>query len=551
MRIRAGLPCAALLFSLSCKSPEQASPERPNIVLIMADDMGYSDIGSYGGEIRTPNIDGLAQNGLRFTDFYNNARCCPTRASLLTGLYPHQTGIGDMLRDWELPGYRGDLNENCVTIAQVLRQAGYSSFASGKWHVTRHMSNDDSKHNWPLQRGFERYFGTITGAGSFFEPMTLTLDNEWIEVPDDFYYTDGISDHAVRFLREHDRNQTGRPFFLYVSYTAPHWPLHALEDDIARYRGRYDTGWDALRAERYERMVGMGLIDPTWSLTDRDPRVPSWNEAENKPWHARRMEVYAAQIDRMDQGIGRILSLLEQLDLMDNTLIVFLADNGGCAEEITDSWLDYLLHGGEYVASETTLDGSPMQIGNDPSVMPGPRETYQSYGIGWANASNTPFRQYKSRVHQGGVASPLIVHWPARLDARGQLRHQRGHIMDIMATIVDVAGADYPEEYNGHAITPLEGRSLLPAFLNESIEREAIFFEHEHNRAVVAGQWKLVALGKDGPWELYDLEADKTETNDLAVFQPERVEVMSEMWQTWAIRAKVLPREKHEEGASQ
>lgn len=549
--MRIALALLYLVFlPLGCKTPEVSSPERPNIILIMADDMGYSDIGSYGGEIRTPNIDGLAENGLRFTDFYNNARCCPTRASLLTGLYPHQTGIGDMLRDWELPGYRGDLNESCVTIAQVLRQAGYSTYASGKWHVTRHMSDDGSKHNWPLQRGFERYFGTTTGAGSFFEPMTLTLDNEWIEVPEDFYYTDEISDHAVEFLREHDKKHEERPFFLYVAYTAPHWPLHALEEDIARYRGRYDTGWDSLRLERYKRMIDMGLIDSKWGLTDRDPRVPPWKETENKAWHARRMEVYAAQIDRMDQGIGRILSQLEQFDLMDNTLIVFLADNGGCSEEITDSWLDYLLHGGEFVARERTLDGRPMQIGNDPAVMPGPRQTYQSYGIGWANASNTPFRQYKSRIHQGGVASPLIVHWPERLSDRGALRHQRGHIMDIMATFADVAGADYPEEYDGHVITPTEGQSLLPAFFNETDVRGALFFEHEHNRAVLWGRWKLVTLGKDGPWELYDLQSDKTEMNDLAPVHPERVKEMSEMWEAWAVRAKVLPREKHKEELS-
>lgn len=537
----AGLFGLSALGSLS-KCTQSRSEAQPNIVLIMADDMGYSDIACYGGEIRTPSLDRLAANGVRFTHFHNAARCCPTRASLLTGLYPHQAGVGDMMRDHGLDGYRGDLNKSCVTIAEVLRAAGYAAYACGKWHVTRFLENDGPKHNWPLQRGFDRYFGTITGAGSFFEPTTLTLDNDYIDVPSGkFYYTDGISDHAVKFIKEHHQDQPEKPFFLYVAYTSPHWPLHALEEDIARYEGRFDIGWDALRKQRYERMIAMGIIDSKWKLTDRDSRVPPWVEAENKDWQVRRMEVYAAQVDRMDQGIGRIIAALEKQGLLDNTLIFFLSDNGGCHEEIDDTWMDWILHGHEHVSRETTLDGKPIQIGNDPNVMPGPYDTYQSYGFPWANVSNTPFRLYKHWVHSGGVATPLIIHWPAGIKDKGELRRQPGHLIDIMATCVEISGAAYPSTYRGHSITSMEGKSLVPALADKFLDREAIYFEHEQNRAVISGQWKLVAKGKAGPWELYDMEADRTETSDLAAHYPEKVQELAKMWEAWAERAKVMP----------
>ncbi|MBN1846876.1 MAG: sulfatase-like hydrolase/transferase, partial [Sedimentisphaerales bacterium] len=287
-----------------------APGRRPNIILIMSDDMGYSDIGCYGSEIETPNLDALAANGLRFTQFYNTARCCPTRASLLTGLYPHQAGIGHMMEDRKLAGYRGDLNPNCLTIAEVLKLAGYRTYMTGKWHVTPCRRDQLSKHNWPCQRGFDRFFGTIHGAGSFYDPNTLTRDNEFIVPDEDFYYTDAISDNAVRFLQDHHNSDGDRPFFLYVAYTAAHWPLHALPKDIAKYRGKYDQGWDALRRQRLERMVELGLVDAKWRLSERDESVPAWQDARRKDWHARRMEVYAAMIDNMDQGIGRIVKTL-------------------------------------------------------------------------------------------------------------------------------------------------------------------------------------------------------------------------------------------------
>lgn len=523
----------------SCRTRTGGNP--PNILLIMADDMGYSDIGCYGGEIRTPHLDSLAENGVRFTRFYNTARCCPTRASLLTGLYPHQAGVGHMMADRDLPGYKGDLQTNSITIADGLKQAGYAAYISGKWHVTRFIDENGPKHNWPLQRGFDRFFGTVEGSGSFYDPVTLTLDNDFIDLPQQpFYYTDAVSDYAVKFIQDHRQKQPEKPFFLYVAYTSPHWPLHALKEDIDRYRGRYDAGWDSLRKERYERMQRMGLLQPDWPLTERDPRVPSWKNAEDKEWQARRMEVYAAQVDRMDHGIGRILAQLRQSGAMDNTLIFFLADNGGCAEEITDSWLGWLYNESK-ICPKTTRDGRPVTAGNDPDIMPGPPDTFQSYGIPWANVSNTPFRLYKHWTHEGGVATPLIMHWPEGIKNRGELCNEPGHLIDIMATCIDVSRAVYPSEHKGHKITPMEGQSLMPAVKNQASGRRALYFEHEGNRAVIEGKWKLTAAGPDGPWELYDVNEDRTETHNLASEHQEQVKRLSEMWTNWARRANVLP----------
>ncbi len=526
----------------SANERPHGSRSRPDIVLIMADDMGYSDIGCYGGEIRTPNLDSLASRGVRFTQFYNTARCCPTRASLLTGLYPHQAGVGHMMGDQKLPGYQGDINRECVTIAEALRAAGYATYISGKWHVTRQLGfwtgnkSLASQHNWPLQRGFDRFFGTIHGGGSYFDPVSLSRDNTPIDTPEgSFYYTDAVSDNAVRFIEDHAEEKSDRPFFCYVAYTSPHWPLHALAEDIERYTGRFDAGWDTLRKERLERMRTMGLIDPRWKLTERDSRVAPWEEVEDKAWQARRMEVYAAQVDRMDQGIGSVIAALERTGRLENTLIFFLADNGGCAEEIAKTWK------GIHIPRQQR-NGQPVLVGNeDHMVMPGPEGTYQSYGIPWANVSNTPFRRYKHWVHEGGIASPLIVSWPARIAGGGDLRHHVGHLIDIMPSCIDAAGADYPAELAGQAILPMEGRSLLPACDNVPWERGPIFFEHEGNRAVRHGRWKLVARGARGAWELYDMEKDRTETENLAAAHPDRVEAMAASWQAWAERARVLP----------
>ncbi len=521
----AGLGAAAVSLGGCLHASEPAARQaRPNIVLIMADDMGYSDIGCYGGEVRTPNLDRLAAGGVRFSQFYNGARCCPTRASLLTGLYAHQAGVGAMVSPSDRPGYRGRLNEECVTIAEVLRSAGYHTCMSGKWHVTHYdyANPEPTLHraSWPRQRGFDRFFGTLAGAGSFYTPASLMRDNEFIEPGEGFYYTDAINDQAVRYIEEAD----DRPLFLYVAHVAPHWPLHALGEDVARYKGVYDVGWDKVRAARHARMIEAGLVRADWPLSPRDPRVPAWENAEHKAWEAHRMAVYAAQIDRMDQGIGRIVESLRRTGRLDNTLILFLSDNGGC---------DEIIRGTE------TRHGRFARGGTRPDVLPGEPDTYAAYGFGWANASNTPFQRYKKWGHEGGIATPLVAHWPAAIRNGGTITHQVGHIIDVMATCVDVAGADYPAERNGHEITPLEGKSLAPILRGRTRpDHEALYWEHMGNRAMRQGKWKLVAE-RNGPWELYDLEADRTETHDLAEKHTERVNAMKAMYANWARRCHV------------
>jgi arylsulfatase A-like enzyme len=522
-----------LLVSLLAFPPAlpAAATDQPDVVLIMADDMGFSDLGCYGSEIWTPNVDGLAKGGLRFTQFYNTARCCPTRAALLTGLYPHQAGVGHMMDDWQKPGYRGNLNQECVTIAEVLATAGYQTFLCGKWHVSRHTDPAGPKFNWPLQRGFQRFFGTIHGGGSYFDPVTLCRDNEFVGPTGDFYYTESISEHAAEYIQYAARSR--QPFFLYVAYTAPHWPLHARDTDVARYRGRYTMGWDELRIRRHKEMIRQGIVDAKWPLTPRDPRVLPWTEVAYKPWHQRRMEVYAAQIDNMDRGVGRILEKLEQVGRRDNTLVFFLADNGGCAEEILSNWQG--LH-----IPEKTRDGRGVMVGNTPSVMPGPEETYQSYGVPWANVSNTPFRLYKHWVHEGGIATPLVVSWPAVIRQGGRLVHEPGHVVDLMATCLDAAHVSYPTIFAGRDVLPTAGESLLPLLAGGTRQRGPIFWEHEGNRAVRDGKWKLV-WRHPGPWELYDIEADRTEMNDLAGQFPAIVGHMAKMYEDWAARSNVLP----------
>lgn len=531
--------------------------ERPNIVLIMSDDMGYSDIGCYGGEISTPNLDKLAEGGLRFTQFYNTARCCPTRASLMTGLYSHQTGVGHMMDDKGLPGYKGDLNRNCVTIAEVMKAAGYSTYMAGKWHVTKHTMPEGPKHNWPLQRGFDRFFGTIHGAGSYYYPYTLTRDNKMIPpTSDDFYYTDAISDHAVKFIEEHGKHRGDNPFFMYVAYTAAHWPMHARPEDIARYKGKYKDGWGKLRQQRYERLKKMGIIDKDWEISPKDS--DDWDKVKDKAWQQRRMEVYAAMVTVMDEGIERIVDEIEREGKLDNTLIFYLQDNGGCAEEAGSTGKPRPRYKGaeklgpmeegellEKMIPKVTRHGRPVMIGQ--GVMPGPADTWVAYGREWANVSNTPFRLYKHWEHEGGISTPLIVHWPKRIKDGGALRRQVGHLIDIMATCVDVGGATYPKLYKNHKVQPMEGVSLVPAFDGKDLRRQGpIYWEHESNKAVRLGNWKLVARGdhgrrKNARWELYNMAEDRTEIHDLAREYPKRVKRMGKMWEDWAQRANVIP----------
>jgi arylsulfatase len=531
---------SAAALPLACGSapepvPEQAAAERPNVILIMADDMGYSDIGCYGGEIATPQLDSLADGGLRFKQFYNGARCCPTRAQLMTGLYAHQTGIGHMMEDYDLPGYRGDLNTACVTIAEVMKSAGYTTLMTGKWHVTPNVDGPGDRHNWPRQRGFDHFFGTIHGAGSFYDPVSLTLENEYVEPEgDNWYYTDAIGDHAIQFI---EKSPADAPFFLYMPFTAAHWPLHAPDEEIAKYKGRYDVGWDKLREERYKRMIELGIVKPEWPLSPRDPEAPAWEDAENKEWEARRMEVYAAQVTIMDRNIGRVVEKLKELGRYENTLILFLIDNGGCAEELRKGATAH------HIPTQTR-DGRPVHGGNDPEDMPGQADDYQSYGLKWANASNTPFRYFKHWVHEGGISTPLIAHWPAGVAAPGTWSDEISHLIDIMATCADLGEATYPTEYNGHAITPLEGKSLGPVLKGSPREsHDAIYWEHEGNRAIRQGKWKLVSKWRppeNNKWELYDIDADRPELKDLAAEMPDKVQEMSAKWQAWADRAGVV-----------
>ncbi|MBK7930723.1 MAG: arylsulfatase [Bryobacterales bacterium] len=520
--------------SLAAALPAQPAPaaqaaRRPNVIIMMADDMGFSDLGCYGSEIRTPNIDALAKDGLRFTQFYNTARCCPTRASLLTGLYPHQAGIGHMMEDRKFPAYRGDLSSNAVTIAEVMRSGGYHTWMTGKWHVT---PVTDSKHNWPRQRGFDKFYGTIHGAGSFYDPSTLSRDNDFIEPEGkDFYYTNAIGANASRYIEE--AATAAKPFFGYVAFTSPHWPMHALEADIDRYKTRYRDGWDALREERHRRMVELGLVDKRWPLTPRDPDVPAWKDAPNKEWEMRRMAVYAAMIDCMDQNVGRIVAALKKTGQLDNTLLLMLADNGGCAEVLGPQ------ASGRSIP-EKTRDGRPVRRGNIPTIMPGRDDDYQSYGIGWANSSNTPFRRYKHWVHEGGISSPLIAHWPGVIQNKGGLTPQPGHLIDLMATAADAGNAKYPGKFNGKDITPLEGKSLRPILEGKQRKGHSeIFWEHEGNRAVRQGKWKVVSR-HPGAWELYDMEADRTEMNDLTATQPAKAAELAAKWESWSKKVGVV-----------
>ncbi len=510
-----------------------AAERPPNIVIVLADDMGYSDIGCFGGEVQTPNLNTLAKEGVRFTQFYNTGRCCPTRASLLTGLYPHQAGIGHMVQDRGKPGYLGRLNDQSVTIAEVLRSTGYYTAVAGKWHVTPFdykTEKASDRGTWPLQRGFDRFVGSLAGGGNYYGPKGWMVDNTFVKPGKDFYYSDAVADAATSFVKQ---SPADKPLFLYVAFTAPHWPLHALEDDIKKYQGVYDGGWDAIREARYQRMIEMGIIKNKWPLSKRDNRVKTWQDVtQDRAWRSHQMATYAAMIDRMDQGIGRIIKSLKETKRFDNTLMVFLSDNGGSAEDVRMPGIK------RFATGQDTS-----KWGNRADVMPGGSGTFQSYAIPWANASNTPFRWYKSEVHEGGIATPLIMHWPKGIPStrRGKLNHQAGHVIDLMATCVDISGASYPKQFQDREVQAMEGASLRGALSGQSIQRkQPLFFEHQGNCAIRDEQWKLVKR-RNQPWELYDLKADRTETQNLASHHPKRVESMQKAWHSWALRAKVLP----------
>ena len=474
--------------------------ERPNIVLIMCDDMGWSDIGCYGGEVSTPSLDRLAAEGMRFTQFYNNAKCTTTRASILTGLYPRR-GKGGLLR------------QNMVTLGEAMKLAGYQTALSGKWHL----GSGETTH--PYRRGFDEYYGLLDGCCNFFNPKQRDPeykggrirqfghnDRDVSEFSDDYYTTVAFTDHAIECVEKFSKKD--KPFFLHVCYTAPHYPLHAKPEDIKKYTGKFRMGWDTMRRQRHERMVKMGLIDPKWKLSGRDSRAYDWASA-NHDHEDLRMAVYAAMIDSMDQNIGRLMAALRKSGEADNTLVLFLSDNGGCAEE---------------------------PGGRSPKIIPGPKEFYAAVGPSWGWAQNSPFRRYKSWAHEGGIATPCIAWWPGRVP-KGAITKEVGHIIDFLPTFLELAGADYPKKHNGHDILPVEGKSLVKVLRGGTRKgHDQLAWEWAGNRALREGRWKVVWDKLDKKWSLFDLEADRTETNDLAQTNSALAKRLAGDWGEWANR---------------
>ncbi|AKQ46182.1 arylsulfatase [Rufibacter radiotolerans] len=546
----------SLLVVLTPAQAQKKKPtsKQPNIIVILADDMGFSDVGSYGGEIQTPNIDLLAKGGLRFNQFYNASRCCPTRAALLTGLYNHQAGIGNMTTDQQVPGYRGYLTENTVTIAEVLKTAGYQTGMVGKWHVSNTQEKKpEAEHlkwqahqvsypefsplnQYPTARGFDKYYGNIWGVVNFFDPFGLVNGNTPVPfVPKGFYYTDALNDSAAAYVKQF--HQKGKPFFLYVSHTAPHWPLHALPQDIAKYRKIYQAGWDSVRNERYRKMIKEGLFPADKNiLSGRWDQERKWADNPDQAYDIEAMAVRAAMIDRMDQGIGRLIKTLKETGELDNTLILFLSDNGASSDNAQN-------YGPGYDRPGETRTGEKIQYPVKKEVLPGPENTFASHDKMWSNVANAPFRYWKTEAYEGGICTPLIAYWPKGLIAKkGSVTDQVGHVFDFMATFVELAGAQYPKEFKGHKISAMAGKSLVPVFQGKKREvHEYLFFEHIGRRAVRHGDWKIVTLNNK-PWELYNLKEDRTEMNNLAAQHPEKVKQLAAKWQEWADQNQVFPK---------
>jgi len=513
----------------------------PNVVFIVADDLGFSDPGCYGGELQTPALDRLAAEGTRLSQFYTGARCSPSRASLLTGLHPQQVGLGILTNDDGPRGYPGTLAEDCVTLAEILADAGFTTAVVGKWHLAADVRRPNGA--WPLRRGFEHFFGTLSGCGSYYDPPTLTRgeSNAEAEARDPaFFYTDAITDAAVDFVASRAGTRPRRPFFLYVAYTAPHWPLHEPDEgQIAAYDGIFDDGWDALRASRLERIHATGLLGPEAKLSDADPDRPAWTNATHHAWQLRRMQVYAAQVERMDRGIGRILSALEETGALDDTLVIFLSDNGASPEELPLVPLERF-RGRTDILRLQTRSGSPVAIGNEPSRSPGAEDTFQSYGRAWANLSNTPFRRYKRWVHEGGICAPCIICWRSGGIAEGRVIDAPFQLIDVVPTVLDATDAPYPAERNGRPIPPAEGRSILPALRGDEVPESSLYWEHTGNAAVRRGRWKLVRE-HGRPWELYDLTADRSELRDMSAEEPGLTAELTADWQAWARRVGLIP----------
>lgn len=517
---------ALLLVNMAAAMARQ----RPNIILIMADDMGYSDIGCYGGEIPTPNIDKLAAKGVRFRQFYNTARCCPTRASLLTGLFPHQTGIGHMTEEpanansenWGTQGYQGYLNNRCVTIAEVLGSAGYHTYMTGKWHLGYH-----GEEKWPLQRGFEKYYGMLAGAANYFKPQGgrgLSYNNTKLPPPEGNYYTtDAFTDSAISFI---NAQQDNKPFFLYLAFNAPHWPLQAKPADIKKFENMYAAGWDVTREKRFQKQRALGIVTRDLQLSARDSLVRPWKElsATEQKDVAYRMAVYAAQVYCMDQNIGKLMKSLDESGKSANTVVIFLSDNGACAEPYKE------------------LGGGAMADINNPD-----KYGVVSYGTGWANASNTPYRKWKRELEEGGISTPFIVRWPQGINSscENSIINEPSYLIDVMPTLIGLSGAKYPSTFKSNEILPLEGRSMLPLLNAKAIAgHQYMYWEHEGNQAVRYGNWKAVKDNNHSQWELFDLSKDRSEQYDLAAQQPDLLKRLIGKWQDWADSHYVFPKRK-------
>ncbi|MBI5395546.1 MAG: arylsulfatase [Verrucomicrobia bacterium] len=507
-----------------------AAAGKPNIVLILADDLGWSDVGCYGGEIPTPNIDRLAKGGLRFTQFYNNAVCGPSRASLLTGLYAQR--IGHSGAHWNQPT---DFKRS-ITLGEALQRAGYHTMMVGKWQDP----------DLPARRGFHRFFGTMcAGKISYFNEVQFNpyfLDEKRVKLPEDFYLTDALTDHALKFLDDRAAKPATKkkPFFLYVAHIAPHWPLHAREADIAPHRARYrERGWDEWRAERLKFQWANGLVPAAWPPAPRPDTVHAWAEDQFKDWQAERMAVYAAQVASIDRSTGRILDALRKRGELENTLVLFMSDNGAAP----DGGVKPTVGGfGFKPDSPWRLDGKPIRVASGPENMPGSPDTFAAYGLAWALTSNTPFRSTKLTGYEGGIRTPLIAHWPAGIAARGRIVNDAGHFIDLMPTFLELAGAKYPTALDGRKPLPLDGRSLAPVFRGESLgARDFFAWRVPQHRVFRAADWKIISKDEKSPWELYDLARDGTETTDLASQHPEVVKDLAAKWQQWADRCGSKP----------
>ncbi|MCP4314366.1 MAG: arylsulfatase [Bacteroidetes bacterium] len=491
----------------SCTLKNEKTNPRPNIIVILSDDMGFSDLGCYGGEIETPNLDRLAENGLRFTEFYGTARCWPTRATLMSGRYSDR------------------LSSSQVTIAELLKTVDYQTSLTGKWHLSKTATD-----NGPIQRGFDSYYGAIVGGGSYWRPPGLTRNTQAVE-PDspDYYYTEKIGDEAVKQIQVFA--QSPKPFFQYVAFTSPHWPLHAREEVIQKYLKRYQTGWPALRQNRYQRMIKMGLIDENrWPLPDPEPGVQDWDSVDHKEWRVRNMAVYAAMIDHMDQAIGRIVGALKATGQLENTLIIFTNDNGACSEHLSgNAWGT-----ADNVLEWAKTQGKTISMGDEMEVETGGPLTFHSVGRNWANAQNTPLRRYKANVHEGGACVPCIMHWPDGMkQAAGSITRQRGHMVDILSTCIELAGVSYPGDFNGNSILPNEGTSLVKVIQggNQDPQR-TYYFNHQGTHAIIKGDWKIVReTYGDNTWHLYNLTREKTEITDHARSKPEKVTELAALWE--------------------